>query len=83
MASLAQLVEHALRKRMVVGSIPTGGFVLAPISKDRTFGVFAFAHRNPTAHTSNANKVRFHDAGLLVYLEVLAHRGLNPELPAY
>ena len=25
MASLAQLVEHALRKRMVVGSIPTGG----------------------------------------------------------
>ena len=24
-ASLAQLVEHALRKRMVVGSIPTGG----------------------------------------------------------
>ena len=26
MASLAQLVEHALRKRMVVGSIPTGGF---------------------------------------------------------
>ena len=27
-ASLAQLVEHALRKRMVVGSIPTGGFLL-------------------------------------------------------
>ena len=26
MASLAQLAEHALRKRMVVGSIPTGGF---------------------------------------------------------
>ena len=25
-ASLAQLVEHALRKRMVVGSIPTGGW---------------------------------------------------------
>ena len=25
-ASLAQLVEHALRKRTVVGSIPTGGF---------------------------------------------------------
>ena len=24
-ASLAQLVEHALRKRIVVGSIPTGG----------------------------------------------------------
>ena len=24
-ASLAQLVEHALRKRMVVGLIPTGG----------------------------------------------------------
>ena len=27
-ASLAQLVEHALRKRMVVGSIPTGGLVV-------------------------------------------------------
>ena len=26
-ASLAQLVEHALRKRMVVGSIPTGGYL--------------------------------------------------------
>ena len=33
MASLAQLAEHALRKRMVVGSIPTGGlcgFVAQP-----------------------------------------------------
>ena len=28
-ASLAQLAEHALRKRMVVGSIPTGGFTAA------------------------------------------------------
>ena len=27
-ASIAQLVEHALRKRTVVGSIPTGGFAL-------------------------------------------------------
>ena len=26
MASIAQLAEHALRKRMVVGLIPTGGF---------------------------------------------------------
>ena len=26
-ASIAQLVEHALRKRTVVGSIPTGGFL--------------------------------------------------------
>ena len=26
-ASIAQLVEHALRKRTVVGSIPTGGFI--------------------------------------------------------
>jgi hypothetical protein len=30
MASIAQLVEHALRKRTVVGSIPTGGFSLLP-----------------------------------------------------
>ena len=28
-ASLAQLVEHVLRKRMVVGSIPTGGSIAA------------------------------------------------------
>ena len=28
-ASLAQLAEHALRKRMVVGSIPTGGLITA------------------------------------------------------
>jgi len=28
-ASLAQVVEHALRKHMVVGSIPTGGSLLA------------------------------------------------------
>ena len=27
-ASIAQLVEHALRKRMVVGSIPTGGLAV-------------------------------------------------------
>jgi hypothetical protein len=27
-ASLAQLVEHALRKRMVTGSIPVGGSLL-------------------------------------------------------
>ena len=27
MASLAQLAEHALRKRMVMGSIPIGGFM--------------------------------------------------------
>ena len=28
-ASLAQLADHALRKRMVVGSIHTGGFMVA------------------------------------------------------
>ncbi len=27
-ASLAQLAEHALRKRTVAGSIPTGGFIV-------------------------------------------------------
>ena len=30
-ASIAQLAEHALRKRTVVGSIPTGGFFAARI----------------------------------------------------
>ena len=28
-ASLAQLAEHALHKRTVVGSIPTGGFFIS------------------------------------------------------
>ena len=31
-ASLAQLAEHALRKRMVVGSIPTGGLAVTSVS---------------------------------------------------
>ena len=30
-ASIAQLAEHALRKRTVVGSIPTGGFFVEMI----------------------------------------------------
>ena len=30
MASIAQLVEHVLRKRTVVGSIPTGGSLMLP-----------------------------------------------------
>ena len=30
-ASLAQLAEHALRKRMVMGSIPIGGLFLLPM----------------------------------------------------
>ena len=33
-ASLAQLVEHALRKRMVLGSIPTGGFYAARMESE-------------------------------------------------
>ena len=37
-ASLAQLVEHALRKRMVVGSIPTGGLSLATLLLRRWHG---------------------------------------------
>ena len=39
-ASIAQLVEHALRKRMVVGSIPTGGFALPA----RIVHMCAFTH---------------------------------------
>jgi hypothetical protein len=31
--NLAQLVEHALRKRTVVGPIPTGGFSLLFVGK--------------------------------------------------
>ena len=32
-AFLAQLVEHALRKRMVTGSIPVGGYFAARIHR--------------------------------------------------
>ena len=35
-ASIAQLAEHALRKRTVVGSIPTGGFFVARHSQRET-----------------------------------------------
>ncbi len=35
-ASIAQLAEHALRKRTVVGSIPTGGFIRSPFSEVET-----------------------------------------------
>ena len=41
-ASIAQLVEHALRKRTVVGSIPTGG----------SFGLVTTAY-GQKVHTSN------------------------------
>ena len=34
-ASLAQLVEHALRKRMVVGSIPRGGLRCCSAMEER------------------------------------------------
>ena len=37
-ASLAQLAEHALRKRMVVGSIPTGGYVFNSAQRMRRAG---------------------------------------------
>jgi hypothetical protein len=42
-ASLAQLVEHALRKRMVTGSIPVGGSFAMPPQNDCT----------PLQHTSS------------------------------
>eukprot|EP00975_Prorocentrum_lima_P002920 642753-Prorocentrum_lima.AAC.1 len=34
-ASLAQLAEHAFRKRMVVGSIPTGGSMTCNASSSK------------------------------------------------
>ena len=34
-ASIAQLVEHALRKRTVVGSIPTGGFLFGSRARQK------------------------------------------------
>jgi hypothetical protein len=39
-ASIAQLVEHALRKRMVRGSIPRGGFIaiVDPVQALTTLG---------------------------------------------
>ena len=35
LASIAQLAEHALRKRTVVGSIPTGGFLFGSSARQK------------------------------------------------
>ena len=45
-ASLAQLAEHALRKRMVMGSIPIGGLLGA-----WTFRAFSVALRASLANS--------------------------------
>ena len=50
-ASLAQLVEHALRKRMVVGSIPTGGLPLLPHMLPCYMGAWALRFAANTAKT--------------------------------
>ena len=50
-ASLAQLVEHALRKRRVMGSIPTGGSVVKRMQRLRNRKVDAFG-----AGTSKENE---------------------------
>lgn len=34
-ATVAQMVEHTLRKREVVGSSPTGGFLKSPVISGR------------------------------------------------
>ena len=41
-ASLAQLVEHALRKRMVMGSIPIGGLPQIPSRRYHDSGRVTF-----------------------------------------
>ena len=43
-ASIAQLAEHALRKRTVVGSIPTGGLLTLSDSQDAIILVEACVH---------------------------------------
>ena len=71
-ASLAQLAEHALRKRMVVGSIPTGGsFAKPPIADNawelcgRTTDPLQFSlrffslPRNPSSPASSRAEDRF------------------------
>ena len=41
---LGQLVEHALRKRMVMGSIPIGGFVLGELGNFSCQACTAYPH---------------------------------------
>ena len=50
-ASLAQLVEHALRKVMVVGSIPTGGLIKQ----------IWLSTANTVLPMRRANAMKFHD----------------------
>ena len=47
-ASLAQLVKHALCKRTVVGSIPTGGYMFFSL---RSSSPLAFCHGFLTTET--------------------------------
>ena len=53
-ASLAQLAEHALRKRMVVGSIPTGGFMSGWERACQALSVACATHILACARTTHA-----------------------------
>ena len=55
-ASLAQLAEHALRKRTVVGSIPTGGF-LHPVHINKHIGAHRLHQRMQTVEVQQHGKV--------------------------
>ncbi len=54
-ATLAQLVEHSIRNRKVVGSNPTGGSI--KINKLRTFLGYPFCFTHTFTHTFNLNLV--------------------------
>ena len=64
-APLAQLAEHALRKRMVVGSIPTGGYmrILYAVALARWHG--AMVRRLLRNHTQRAVAATGYGSGTL------------------
>ena len=64
-ASLAQLVEHALRKRMVTGSIPVGGYVAARM------------HRRPACNWIKVAAKVFNNCSMSCILAPMSKLGLS------
>ena len=64
-ASLAQLVEQALRKRMVTGSIPVGGYVAARM------------HRRPACNWIKVAAKVFNNCSMSCILAPMSKLGLS------
>ena len=63
-ASVAQLAEHALRKRMVMGSIPIRGCSIGLVCRHTTCGVAKAPTLVYGSHTTASCGIRTHDLPL-------------------